>query len=254
MELIPKIIFIIPYRDREEHLKCYINHINKTKKYYNWNNGYMKFFFIHQKDKRNFNRGAMKNIGFIFVKNKYPNNYKNITLVFNDIDTYPETPELINYETQEGIVKHFYGYNWSLGGIFSIKSSDFEKTKGFPNFWGWGLEDNVMNDRCNQILTIDRKNFYDIRDKKIIRLNDGIIRTKSNREQYIYKYEKNLLDDFTMINNLEYVEDGYFVNVINFKLNRNYDKNELMDYDIRKGNKIHFERGFYRKNWSMFNY
>jgi len=252
MEIVPNIIFIIPYRDREEHLKYYIDHINKTKKYYNWNDSYMKFFFIHQYDKRLFNRGAMKNIGFIFVKNKYPNDYKNITLVFNDIDTYPETPELINYETQEGIVKHFYGYNWALGGIFSIKCSDFEKTKGFPNFWGWGLEDNVMNDRCNQILIIDRKIFYDINDKRIIRLNDGIIRTKSNREQYIYKYEKNLLDDLTMIDNLEYIENGYFVNVVNFKLKRDYDENEFASYDIRKGTRIKLQRGFYRKNWSMF--
>jgi len=248
----PNIIFIVPYRDREKDLIFFINHFNNTKLYYNWNDNNVKFFFIHQCDKRPFNRGAIKNIGFIFVKNKYPNDYKNITLVFNDIDTLPESPELIDYETNQGIVKHYYGYEWALGGIFSIKAGDFEKIKGFPNFWGWGLEDNILNDRCKDTFTIDRNKFYNIKDKRILRLNDGVFRIKSNREAYIYKYEKNLLDDFTMIDNLKYIENGYFVNVVNFKLKRNYDDNEFENYDIRKGSKIKLEKGFFRKNWKMF--
>lgn len=249
---VPNIIFIIPYRDRENQIKFFINNFNKTKKFYNWNDNYVKYYFIHQCDKRPFNRGAMKNIGFIFIKNKYPNNYKNITLVFNDIDTYPEIPELINYEAKNGIVKHFYGYKWALGGIFSIKAGDFEKTKGFSNFWGWGLEDNVMNDRCKQILDIDRTLFYDINDKRILRPSDGFTRFNSNRENFIYKYEKNLLDDLTMIYNLEYEEKDNFVNVNNFNLNRNYNNNEFSSYDIRRGGKIKLKKGYFRKNWSMF--
>lgn len=249
---IPNIVFIIPYRDREIHKNLFLEHYNNTKKYYNWHDNYSEIYFIHQQDKHPFNRGAMKNIGFIFIKTKYPDNYKNITIVFNDVDTYPNIPELIDYETEEGIVKHYYGYNWALGGILSIKAGDFEKIKGFPNLWGWGLEDNELNNRCKNVLKIDRSNFFNINDKRITRLNDGLIRNKSNRETYIYKYERNLLDDLTKINDIVYYEKGIFVNVLNFKIKRIYNNNELSNYDIRKGNKIKLLKGFYRKSWGMF--
>ena len=36
------------------------------------------------------------------MKNKYPNDYKNITFVFNDIDTTPVEKNKFNYETQIG--------------------------------------------------------------------------------------------------------------------------------------------------------
>lgn len=252
MNINPNIIFIIPYRDRDDQINIFKTYFNKYKEYYKWNDESVNYYFIHQCDDRPFNRGAMKNIGFLFIKNKYPSNYKNITLVFHDIDTFPITPDLINFNTNKGVIKHYYGYEFALGGIFSIKASDFEKIVGFPNLWGWGLEDNVLNDRCKGIIDIDRTTFYKINDKRIIRINDGVYRKLSNREIYIYKYEKNVLDNLLMINNLEYNENGNFVNVTNFNIKRNYNENEFENYDIRKGGKIKLKNGFFRKNWKLF--
>ena len=56
--------FIIPYRDREAEKAVFINHMSKILEDEDF-----KLIFVHQKDKRKFNRGAMKTLGFyIFAK------------------------------------------------------------------------------------------------------------------------------------------------------------------------------------------
>ena len=123
----PSVVFIIPYRDRDCHKHFFTqymtDHILKNVSYS------YKIFFAHQADSRKFNRGAMKNIGFIHTKQLYPDTYKDITFVFNDVDTIPHKADILDYPTKNGIVKHFYGFEFALGGIFSITGSDFEKTR-----------------------------------------------------------------------------------------------------------------------------
>ena len=183
MEDIPKIIFIVPYRDRLNDRKTFEKHMKYILEDYD-NKDY-KIFFSHQCDNRSFNRGACKNIGFAVIRRLYPNHYKNMTFVFNDVDTLPRFKNQFNYETTLNNIKHFYGYDFALGGIVSIKGSDFEKMNGYQNLWGWGLEDNGLQKRAlaNKI-NIDRSVFLRPGDPNIRQSDRGNRYKQSTYKQY----------------------------------------------------------------------
>ena len=60
-------------------------------------------------------------------------------------------------------------------GIFSIRGADFEKINGFPNFWSWCGEDNYILKRVEMCgLYLDRSNFFNILDRNILQMCDGV--------------------------------------------------------------------------------
>jgi len=230
----PRFIFIVPYRDREIHLEFFHRHMNFVLEDIPKNQ--YEILFIHQCDSRKFNRGAMKNIGFLAVRNKYPTDYRNITLVFNDIDTMPFKKNFLNYETKPGVIKHFYGYKFTLGGIVSITGGDFEKINGFPNLWAWGFEDNALQDRAVRAkLMIDRSQFYPIADKHIIQFNDGLTRNV-NRNEYD-RFSRGTNEGWNSISNLQYSIDAStgFVNVTAFSTGIESTTPDAV-HDLRTGN------------------
>lgn len=244
---IPTRVFIVPYRDRPNQKGEFLKNMkvlleDLTDPY--------EIYFAHQCDSRHFNRGAMKNLGFIAIKNKYPHNYKDITFIFNDVDTFPGEKGMIDYITTPGIVKHYYGYTFALGGIFSIRGADFEKTKGFPNFWGWGLEDNLINDRCISAgLTIDRSCFYDMKDTRIQRPFDGFQRTVSKRDANVYKFESP--DNMNDIKDIKYTIQDEFINITSFDCIMKDHEQIYYTHDIRKGNKMIIDPRYKRRVWNM---
>ena len=139
---IPEKIFIVPYRNRRPQRLAFMRIMPWILQGQNY-----RILFIHQNDKRPFNRGAMKNLGFIYVKNTYPKHYKNIILIFHDIDYIAWRQNQFDFTTRKGVIKHYFGFEKSLGGIFSIMAEDFERLNGFPNIWTWGLEDNILYNR-----------------------------------------------------------------------------------------------------------
>ena len=242
---IPKKIFIVPYRNRpqQKFFFCkYMSYILENEEDY-------LIWFSHQYDEKNFNRGAMKNIGFLAIKRKYPNHYKDITIIFNDVDTIPYN-KIFDYETEKGIVKHYYGFETSLGGIVVIKGEDFENINGYPNYWSWSLEDACLQKRCElNGIEIDRSTFYPIGSPEILQLFDGISRlvSKKNTERFkrdtghdgirsIYglKYNTNKLSMNPKDN--EFVVDNpniFFLNVTNFMTGVRFDAEEYYNYDLR---------------------
>lgn len=144
--LIPDKIFIVPYRNREPHKMVFNLVMKEILKETNY-----KIIYVHQKDNRPFNRGAIKNIGFLYVKSEYPLHWKKITLVFHDIDCLAYKENQFSFDTTPGVINHFFGFKHTLGGIFAIKGADFELTAGFPNIWTWGLEDNIIWERAKAV-------------------------------------------------------------------------------------------------------
>lgn len=219
---IPKYIFIVPYRDREPQKIHFINYMNYIMEDYN-NDDY-EIYFSHQNDERPFNRGAIKNIGFICMKEKYPENYKNINFIFNDIDTIPSTKNLLDFNTYTHVIKHYYGFTFTLGGIFSIKGQDFENIGGFPNFWGWGFEDKCIYNRAlEHNVIVDRNNFFNVGDINIIHIMDNPNKILTRKD--CWRIDENA-DNYTNIYKL-----SYKISNINNKKYNNYFQIDINYFD-----------------------
>jgi hypothetical protein len=245
-QTVPKRVFIVPYRNRVQHkffFSKYMQFILEDDDSY-------EIYFSHQCDARTFNRGATRNIGFLAIKNKYPDHYKDITFIFNDVDTIPFY-KIFDYETTVGVVKHYYGFKYALGGIVAIKGGDFEKINGYPCFWGWGMEDNTLQKRCESHgLIIDRSVFYNIGSPEILQLFDGISRIISKKDPWRGEHD-NGIDGLRTISNLTYtIEDksanpndnifvvqnpnAYVINITTFNTYIPFGSEEYYNYDLRE--------------------
>jgi len=243
---IPKKVFIVPYRNRPQQkffFSKYTTFLLEDICEYD-------VYFSHQSDARHFNRGAMKNIGFIAMKQKYPNHYKNITFIFNDVDTMPFY-KIFDYETVPGVIKHYYGFKYTLGGIVVIKGGDFERINGYPNFWGYGFEDNCLQKRAEMFaLKIDRTHFYPIGSPEILQLFDGVSRIINKSDPWRMKND-NGSDGVRTITQLRYSIDTkstneadnqlvvenpniFFINTTHFLTGIDYNKDEYYKYDLRE--------------------
>jgi len=243
----PKFVFIVPYRNRIQHKFYFSTYITAILK--DISEPY-EIYFSHQCDARSFNRGGTKNIGFLAVKAKYPNHYKDMTFVFNDIDTIPFS-NIFDYQTTPGVVKHFYGFEYALGGIVSITGADFEATNGFPNFWGWGMEDNVLQTRCDRIgLRVDRSQFFPIGSPNILQLFDGVSRLINRKDPWRAQHD-NGVDGIRTIHKLNFTIDKesinpldnvhvvdsdkiFVVNITTFMTAVRFEHDNYIEYDLRE--------------------
>lgn len=185
-------IFVIPYRDREHHKFFFDNYMKYLLEDYDPST--YEIVFCLQNNGLPFNRGAMKNCGFLYCKEKYPEQYKDLIYIFNDIDTVPFKKGLITYDLKPNEIKHYYGFEFALGGIVAIRGSDFEAINGFPSLWYWGWEDTILYQRALQKgITVNREQFYKFGDTSILHLMHENERTIS---QDAYKqYTANAVKD-----------------------------------------------------------
>jgi hypothetical protein len=132
-----------------------------------------------------------------------------------------------------------------------MKGADFEKTNGFPCFWGWGMEDNALQKRCDAVgLRIDRSVFYNIGSPEILQLFDGISRIISKKDPWRGEND-NGVDGLRTITQLKYTIDEksenpndnmftvhndkiMFVNVSTFLTHIPFGSEEYYNYDLRE--------------------
>lgn len=245
-QIVPKRVFIVPYRNRVQHkffFSKYMSFILEDCDDY-------EIYFSHQCDARTFNRGAAKDVGFLAVKDKYPNDYKDITFIFNDVDTIPFN-KIFDYQTTHGVVKHYYGFKYALGGIVVMKGADFERINGFPCFWGWGMEDNTLQKRCDGYgLKVDRSVFYEIGSPEISQLFDGISRIISKKDPWRGENDDGV-DGLRTIHQLKFSIDEksenpndnifavhnqriFFINISTFLTRIPFGSEEYYNYDLRE--------------------
>ena len=263
----PKIVFIVPYKNRVQeklHFSIYMQYIMEDYPIEDY-----EIYYSHQIDNKPFSRGGTKNIGFLAIKNKYPNTYKNISFVFNDVDTLPCNKNLLDYRTTSGIVKHFFGFVYTLGGIFSITGEDFEKCNGFPNLYGWGLEDNVMQDRViANNMKIDRDVFFYIgstRDIINLCLHGDTKRLIYNKDPKNYN-KKQFNDNLNSITNLDYNivsnsenankknTNEFIINIVKFNSLTEPIISEFYIQDMKTDTRLHtdvLEKIHMKNRWSM---
>ena len=166
-------ILIIPYRDREEHLKYFKNNaIPLLKKYI----PDIKIIVAEQVAGKPFNRGKLLNAGileYVASNDSY--------IITHDVDAIPSEALIKQYYTikPEEILRLVSPHSTSFGGIMKFNKDVFIKMNGYPNdIWGWGIEDRALFYRskiCNCTILNEENRF-----KNQIR----VLPHKNNAHQY----------------------------------------------------------------------
>ncbi|KAH7727697.1 beta-1,4-N-acetylgalactosaminyltransferase bre-4 [Aphelenchoides avenae] len=146
-----RVAIIIPYRDREAHLRVFLHNIHSLLQKQQMDYG---IFVVEQVANQTFNRAKLMNVGFAEAIQVYDWQ----CFIFHDVDLLPEDDRnLYSCPDQPrhmsvAIDKFRYKlpYGSLFGGISAITRQQFEKMNGFSNdYWGWGGEDDDISSRVS---------------------------------------------------------------------------------------------------------
>ncbi|XP_064612904.1 beta-1,4-N-acetylgalactosaminyltransferase bre-4-like isoform X2 [Liolophura sinensis] len=144
-----RVAIIIPYRDREAHLKVFLQHMHKFLQDQQLDYG---IYVIELAMPTKFNRAMLMNIGFVEALKLY--DYQ--CFVFHDVDLIPEDERNI-YSCPEqprhmsaavDTMGYRLPYEAIFGGVSALTKDQMKNVNGFSNkFFGWGGEDDDMHNR-----------------------------------------------------------------------------------------------------------
>ena len=159
MQGVKRLNVVIPYRDRQTHLKAFVPLLRAyfARDKLDYVIPY-RVFIIEQENGLPFNRGALKNIGFVVGRE-----HSDYTC-FHDVDYLPVWADYSWSDTPAAIVWHGAETRlWSLkhpgrrlghkiedffGGVVLTPNALFEQVNGYANtYWGWGWEDSDLKHR-----------------------------------------------------------------------------------------------------------
>lgn len=156
------IVVITPYRDRPRQKEKFISHMRTFLE--QKGKPYLIVIAEQSDDGRPFNRGAMKNIGYLevkkFLKAIIPDDSQ-VVYVNQDIDVLPLSQECIYAIPNIDTIYNPYGVQQCLAKIHMQSSKVMDASNGYPNnYWAWGLEDVCMQARADSHgFQTDRTNF-----------------------------------------------------------------------------------------------
>ncbi|KAI0216016.1 Beta-1,4-N-acetylgalactosaminyltransferase bre-4, partial [Lamellibrachia satsuma] len=143
------VAIVIPYRQREEHLKMLLNNMHAFLQRQQLDYG---IYIVDQALPTRFNRAMLMNVGYAEASKQA--NYS--CYIFHDVDLLPEDDRNL-YSCPEqprhmsvSIDKHDYRlkYFTLFGGVGAFRTEHFRLINGFSNkFFGWGGEDDDLYHR-----------------------------------------------------------------------------------------------------------
>ncbi|KAJ0069001.1 hypothetical protein NL108_015786, partial [Boleophthalmus pectinirostris] len=158
-EALQKVAIIIPFRNRDEHLKYWLYYLHPILQRQQLDYG---VYVINQDGDATFNRAKLLNIGYTEALKEY--DYE--CFVFSDVDLIPmddrNTYKCFNQPRHLSVSMDKFGfrlpYNQYFGGVSSMSKEQYLKINGFPNnYWGWGGEDDdIYNRLASKGMTISR--------------------------------------------------------------------------------------------------
>ncbi|MGK5594390.1 MAG: galactosyltransferase-related protein [Parachlamydiaceae bacterium] len=135
---------IVPYRNREEHLKQFIPYINNF-----LSDVPHHIYVVEQTEEKPFNRGSLLNIGFLQAKTTCD------YVCFHDVDMLPVSADYSYCSAPTHLATNVEQFGYQMpysqyfGGVTLFNSHDFALINGYHNgYFGWGLEDDDLRLRC----------------------------------------------------------------------------------------------------------
>jgi len=144
-----KVAVIVPYRDREPHLRAFLLNIHRFLQRQQIMYG---IYIVEQVGNTPFNRAMLMNVGAAEALKQH--DYQ--CFIFHDVDLLPEddrnlyTCPLQPRHMSVSIDSFLYRlpYDDIFGGVSAMTVPQFQAVNGFSNmFWGWGGEDDDMANR-----------------------------------------------------------------------------------------------------------